>query len=277
MLAVFHGDYLYAVTYDVPFRVVRATAPTHPTGSLLTVGLHGDAGLPDAPPPQLSAKEKVELHRLLRTGRSCWVFAQHTLIATLTSGPLFRKLMSVAVKQDWSLHLLGAAKLATFFAALAPLGLCLRFSYSFSFWRHAIANGALCEILRDLSPLSDLFWYLLLWMCSIYSTIRVVPEFWHHGGDVFERSWMWSFQGVAAFVFLVLLLDFLGRAVRLLGGFHDTEWQLSAAAIQSVINTHPEWQLHRVAPRTGYDAVLSGDELTSSDEADEPKWIVCPA
>mmetsp|Transcript_28275 Transcript_28275/g.66447 ORF Transcript_28275/g.66447 Transcript_28275/m.66447 type:complete len:97 (-) Transcript_28275:201-491(-) len=51
-LALVHGDYLYAVSYDVPFRVVKATAPHHPTASLLTVGVRGDRSLSrdDQPP-----------------------------------------------------------------------------------------------------------------------------------------------------------------------------------------------------------------------------------
>ena len=265
MLSVFHGDYLYAVTYDVPFRIVHATAPSHPTGSLLTVGLHGDDGLPEAPPPQLSCEQKCELYHLLRTGRAVWIFLQHTIIATVASGPLFRKLMSVSVEQEWSFHVMGAAKCFTVLAAIAPLALCLRFSYSANFWRRAVAQGALCDILRDMSPLSDLFWYLGMWLCGVASTLHVAPQFWHDGADILQESWIWSFHGIAAFVFAVLFLDFMDRKVRLLGGVYDTTWHISEVAWDMLVNDFPEWQVQKFQ-RAGYDVLMP--EGDTSDEAE---------
>jgi len=41
--AALYGDYLYAVSYDVPIRIVRATLPDDPAGSLLIAPISGDA------------------------------------------------------------------------------------------------------------------------------------------------------------------------------------------------------------------------------------------
>ena len=56
-LAVVHGDYLYAVLYQVPFRVVRKTLPDEPMGSLLTLNMHGDQDVSDAESPDISFKD----------------------------------------------------------------------------------------------------------------------------------------------------------------------------------------------------------------------------
>jgi len=40
--AALYGDYLYAVSYDVPIRIVRATLPDDPAGSLLIAPISGD-------------------------------------------------------------------------------------------------------------------------------------------------------------------------------------------------------------------------------------------
>ncbi|CAE7461846.1 aglC [Symbiodinium natans] len=42
VLSVCHGDYLFSVNYQLPFRMVRSTRPSSPAGTLLTIGLHGD-------------------------------------------------------------------------------------------------------------------------------------------------------------------------------------------------------------------------------------------
>ena len=267
MLSVLHGDYLYAIVYDVPFRVVHATAPLHPTSSLLTIGLHGDRHRAPAPRPQLNSDEKREMFYLLRKFRFAWIFTQHAIIATVASGPLFCMVMAVATTQEWSFQVMGVVKCATLLAAFAPLGLCLRFSYSARYWQHKMIKGDFGAILSDLSPLRDLFWYLFLWPCGISSTMQVVPAFWHPRDDVLKECWTWSFHGIAVFVFAALLLDYVNRPVRLLIGYYDYGWWISKDALRW-LNEYPEWKHPTLPPPKAYD-VDDSDETSPSAEGSE--------
>ena len=275
MLSVLHGDYLYAVVYDVPFRVVHATAPLHPTGSLLTIGLHGDRYRAPAPRPQLNSDEKRQLFYLLRKLRWAWIFVQHTIVATLASGPLFCMMMAVATTQEWSFQVMGVMRCLMLLAAFSPLGLCLRFTYSASYWRNRMIQRDFCAILSDLSPLRDLFWYLWLWPCGISSTLRVVPAFWHHREDVLEECWTWSFHGIAVFVFAALLLDYLNRPVRLLIGYYDYGWWVSQESLQ-LLEQYPEWK-HPTIPRPKAFDLDDNEETSPTEESERRTLLGCTA
>jgi len=107
--AALYGDYLYAVSYDVPIRIVRATLPDDLAGSLLIAPIGGDA---EAARPK-SAEAMIARHFLfsLLCMRAAFILSMYLFCLPFFVGPFFMKLAFIAQNTSMGYSLNGAVHL----------------------------------------------------------------------------------------------------------------------------------------------------------------------
>ena len=208
------GDYLYAVMYDVPFRIASAVNPSNPAGSLLAVGYSGDPDRPYAAQPQPMASESALTLRVFAQCRIwttlgflrrwIWTFAVNCVLATISSGPLFRRLVGVALMQEWGADVFGAVKLATLLATLAAPAMAIAYVYASPFQvvkDSSRQNELPCLALCCCCPFCPLFWRFWLGLSSFYSAGCICAAFWSPPIDIPSHSWTWASHGIPLLVF----------------------------------------------------------------------------
>ncbi|CAK9001449.1 Unconventional myosin-IXa [Durusdinium trenchii] len=250
MLSIVHGDYLYAITYDVPFRVVKSTMPGHPSGSLLTVGLHGDRDQPVADPPQLHFGEMLSLSQLLRGHLTqLWVLSLMVIVGPITMGPLFRRLLQLSLELEWSVGLMGLVKLATFTLALSPLGIVpVVVKNKYPYVARLVEQGERpqCYLKLALILFSDASLFCVALCCS---TLRIWPVLWGKvlgPLDYLEESWIWSFHGMGIFYLGYTLAFRMQPPFFNMLRIRDFEWGADVADLQEELEMcekYPQWQL----------------------------------
>lgn len=211
MLSVVNGDFLYYKSYDVPYRVVKATAAENP---LLTTGLHGDPGFPAAPYQQLTFREmyRMSLLTLLVLDpvyRSIVMF----LICPFGFGNLFLRMTEVAASHDFSWDPNGLIKLATLAVAFAllilpifPALMLLRFCVDRTKpeWGGLIAGGL-----------------LLLFASVSLGAWPVFQAVWQKGTYQVEQRYEWYLCGISAgyIGFVILLVKHMVPAMKVLRSY----------------------------------------------------------
>ena len=119
MLSVVNGDFLYYKSYDVPYRVVKATAAED---TLLTTGLRGDPGFPAAPYQQLTFREMSNMSVVTKSVLlQVYTLIVIFFICPFGFGNLFLCMTEVAASHDFSWDPNGLIKLATLAVAGALL------------------------------------------------------------------------------------------------------------------------------------------------------------
>ena len=208
------GDYLYAVMYDVPFRIARAVSPLNPAGSLLAVGYSGDPDCPHAVQPQHTAPGPVEgvlqAFAILRSWT--WMFAVNCIIATVSSGPLFRRLVGVALMQEWGMDIFGAVKLATLVATFAAPAMAIVF-FCILLYGNNIDVPKAVHLLC--CPCFPYFWMIWLGTSSFYSAGRICAAFWNPPDDILGDSWTSAWHGIPLLVFTYFSAGQLGQWERM--------------------------------------------------------------
>eukprot|EP00435_Cladocopium_sp_Y103_P026400 s3075_g6.t1 len=121
MLSVVNGDFLYYKAYDVPYRVVKATAAVNP---LLTTGLCGDPGSPAVPYQQLTFRNMNRLSLWTRILHISYFCAMMLFICPFGFGNIFLRMTEVAVSHDFSLDAFGLIKVATLAAGSLLVLVC---------------------------------------------------------------------------------------------------------------------------------------------------------
>ncbi|CAE7448355.1 aglC [Symbiodinium natans] len=277
-LSVCHGDYMYSITYSVPYRMVSAVRPQEPTADLLTLGLRGDRDMPYCRPPPLSLEELHHMEKVLFYSGMCWTFVQHFVIAPFTFGPLLRRLISVAMIQDWSLHALGLLKLAVamLLAICVVIGiypvLASRYGWLPNFsgmcdpwdpddqeeqddpWQDSGAqktspcNWSQRRLVDFVGRrVLDAFCCLFGPAFSLGALAKLI-SFVHAGEtDELEQSWSWYLHGTSAFIFASytcsLLPAFRNPRVMLATRTLQLDFSQSYRLLREVAATHPEWAM----------------------------------
>mmetsp|Transcript_41062 Transcript_41062/g.129998 ORF Transcript_41062/g.129998 Transcript_41062/m.129998 type:complete len:563 (+) Transcript_41062:203-1891(+) len=119
--AIQHGDYLY----DVPFRLVHASAPNDPTGPMLIATLSGDSGMPELEPIALSFKKYRRLSFAIEVVESFWNMGNAQIIGPFIIGPLFVRTLIASLSISSSLAgFIRGALLSASAAALAAIIYC---------------------------------------------------------------------------------------------------------------------------------------------------------
>ncbi|CAE6968856.1 Myo9a [Symbiodinium sp. CCMP2592] len=98
-LALVHGDYLYAVSYDVPFRIVSATARQRPTASLLAVSVCGDRSLSQEGQPPLPFRVLDRYSSLLDILAICEGVSMRFFVMPMSQTPA--KMQILAQSWNW--------------------------------------------------------------------------------------------------------------------------------------------------------------------------------
>ena len=217
MLSVVNGDFLYYKTYDVPYRVVEASAVGHP---LLTMGLRGDPGFPAAPYQQLTFRHMYRLAQVAGFLFLSYTWSMVSFILPFGFGNFFLRMTEVALSHDFSWGLFGLIKLAT----LAAAG-------TFLICPAVIAVLAARILSTELSKLGKAIYCIFASVPLILSastSVRAWAVFravvWHQGTDGAEQRFEWYLFGTLAGYlgfFGLFLLD-LGPATRLLLSYTGT-------------------------------------------------------
>ena len=185
MLSVVKGDFLYYKSYDVPYRVVKATAAEDP---LLTTGLRGDPGFPAAPYQQLTFREMYRMSMFTEGLHFVYTFTVILLICPFGFGNLFLRMAEVAASHDFSWDPNGLIKLATLAVAGAlllmfPLMLLLLlFLKEAPKWTIALGRLNLFALLASIS--------LGAW--------PVFQAVWQKGTYQVEQRYEWYLCGISA-------------------------------------------------------------------------------
>lgn len=165
--SIVNGDYLYFETYDVPYRVVKATAASHP---LLVMGLRGDQGFPSAPSHQLNFQHMKILSNCAYGLFLFWFLFLWLYVCPLGFGSMFLRLTTVAASHDWSWGLWGGVKVAALMvAALPPLLFmcftCLLIWKCWVFFRESESAKTL-HVLVLIILIANICFFFFLWAVS---------------------------------------------------------------------------------------------------------------
>ena len=213
MLSVVNGDFLYYKSYDVPYRVVKATAAETP---LLTTGLRGDPGFPAAPYQQLTFREMSRLSQMTRNILRVYTFIVMFFICPFATGNLFLRMAEVAVSHDFSWDPNGLIKLATLAVAGALL-MC-----------PALMLLLFCEAIKEAPKWIIALVWLLFFPFLASVSLGAWPVFqavWQKGTYQVEQRYEWYLCGISAgYICFIILLEFhMEPATKVLSSYNFAE------------------------------------------------------
>jgi len=242
-LSIVNGDYLYFEMYDVPYRVVKATAASHP---LLVMGLRGDQGFPSAPCHQLNFQDMKILSNCALVLKLFWFAFLWFYACPLGFGSMFLRLATVAASHDWSWGLWGGVKVASLMVASLPPLLLICFTCWF------ILNP-FCVSFRESESAADITCLLLILVvlvifcvfvpsCSFVECVSIFNVVNQHDIIGLEQCWEWYLYGNTISFFSIFLLVFgVDASVMNLVSAHT---EFDDSTMQRIIEASDRYQSH---------------------------------
>ena len=197
-----HGDYLHAITYDVPFRVVKATLPWDPTQNLLTVGLRGDPDMTPCSYQKLAWVDAAFFETQLWWIGNLWRSAIAMGIGPFAAGPLFRRLVGTVQTGQWAFGVSVALRLLIAAALCSGIAMSLHMAiFQTWFFGRRVRASLLSTTDRSRSMFTCvlhvfkvLIWCYLLLFCAVGFVSAIgflLQNESGHGGDALNASWTW--------------------------------------------------------------------------------------
>jgi len=284
--------------YDVPYRVVKATAASHP---LLVMGLRGDQGFPATPCHQLKFQHMEFLSKCASCLNLFWFVVLWLYVCPLGFGSMFLRLTTVAASHDWSWGLWGGVKVVALMAATLPPLLLMCFMcwkiLNFFFFPESEffyktfggdRNNEATLFKKIMHVMFGIF-YVFPSACCFVECVSIFNVVNQHDIIGLEQCWEWYLYGNTISFFSILLLSVgvdgsVSRLVSAHTKFDDSTMQKIIEAsdrhqshVELVLEIFqddlPE-QLHRLRPREsctdeGYDSLREscepGTEMTQRE------------
>lgn len=203
-LSIVNGDYLYFEMYDVPYRVVKATAASHP---LLVMGLRGDQGFPSAPCHQLNFQHMKILSDCARGLNLFWFIFLWLYVSPLGFGSMFLRLTTVAASHDWSSGLWGGVKVAALMVATLPPLLLICFA-CWLILNHFCVSFRESESAADITGLLVIvvIFFVFLPACCFVECVSIFNVLNQQDIIGLEQCWEWYLYGNTITFFSIFLL-----------------------------------------------------------------------